>query len=143
MSLFATIKSIIFPQNDLSLSALSSGLCVLPVRRELPKAPSKKPVDIFVIDRDRNEYGFHQATATRQTDGSKPELTGYDIRLLKERGYWGLGRMVQEKNAKAKSAWHYGKSEKESAVALGVSLSWVEKRFGTFGSALAEEQNEK
>jgi len=143
MTFFAAISQLFNPATP-DLKALATGLCVLPMPRMTPTAPPKsKPTDLFVIDQDRNEYGFHQATANRQTDGSKPELTGYDIRLLKERGYWGKGRMVQERNAKAKAAWHSGRTEKEASVTIGVSESWVEKRFGTFGSALLEEQIER
>lgn len=136
------LKAIFAPEKPQTIAELASGLCVLPTPRQPITTPKRaKPQDIFVINEERNEFGFHQASATRQTEGSQGELTGYDIRLLKERGYWGKGRAINDKNAACKQCWHTGKTEKEAATQLKVSVSWIEKRYGSFTTALSEEQN--
>lgn len=140
MSILAAIKQAFMPEIP-TLRDASAGLCVLPMpaaRKEAPKQP--KAVDLFVIDKDRNVFGFNSATAVRQTEGSVPALTQYDIDLLVDREYWGKGKEVQNKNARCKQMWHSGSSEQETASALGVGESWVEKRFGTFATALSMEQ---
>lgn len=127
----------------LTIQELATGLCALPVPKQRIEAPKKaKAADLFVIDEARNEFGFNFASSTRQDVGGVADLTGYDVRLLKERGYWGKGKDVQAKNAACKSAWHGGRSEAECAVSLGVSESWVEKRYGTFATALLEEEGQ-
>ena len=141
MSFLDTIRDIINPQ-PLTLQQLSVGMCVLPPRRVVETKKTETPTDLFVIDERKNEFGFNQNKATRQTGGSVPELTGYDIRLLQDRALWGR-KAVIDRNARCKQMWHNGKDEKETAASLGVSKSWVEKRFGTFGSALIEEQQAK
>ena len=141
MALFDAIRQMFFPETP-TLSQLAHGLCALPMPRERIKAPvKKKAADMYVIDQDRNQYGFHTATAINQNEGSGPDLTGYDIELLKERTYWG-GKKVAAKNEQAKAYWHTGKTEREAAAMLGVSDSWVEKRFGTFSTALLQEKGE-
>lgn len=142
---FRIFTEVFAPKKPQTLAELASGLCVLPKPRQpIEKPIRKKSQDIFVIDEERNEFGFHQATSTRQTEGSQSDLTGYDIRLLKERGYWGMsakGRATNDKNAACKQCWHTGKTEKEAATQLKVSVSWIEKRYGSFTTALSEEQN--
>ena len=140
MNLFDTIRDIINPP-ELTLQQLSVGMCVLPPRRVVETKKAAKATDLYVIDEQHNVFGFNQNTASRQTEGSTADLTGFDIRLLEDRQYWG-GRAVREKNARCKAMWHNGDTEKECAASLGVSESWVEKRFGTFGSALIEEQSQ-
>jgi hypothetical protein len=139
MNIATAIKSFFQPK-EYTLAELATGLCVLPMPRQKPEQIKKqKAADLYVIDRDRNEFGFHFASASRQNEGSIAELTAYDVRLLKARGYWGKGADVQAKNAGCKLAWHNGRTEGECAVSLGVSESWVEKRYGTFATALLEE----
>lgn len=140
MNLISAIKSAFAPPDPPSLLSLASGLCALPAPLVVARAPKQKEAhDAFLEREETNTWGFHSATAQRQNEGSAPELTGYDIRLLKERGYWGF-KTVQAKNAKAKAMWHNGKTEKECAASIGVGESWVEKRYGTFSTALSEEK---
>ncbi len=140
MTIISAIFAALSPQKPKGLQALARGLCVLPAPIVVEKRPKAAIVaDAFLEREETNTWGFRSATAQRQNDGSVPGLTHHDIALLKERGYWG-GRPVQTKNAKAKALWHSGKSEKECAVSLGVGESWVEKRYGTFSTALTIEK---
>lgn len=144
MNLFSEIKAALFPEPQ-SLQTLATGLCVLPMPRQRYEAPKQEtPADMYVIDQDKNEFGFHSATAQRQNNGGIPTLTGYDVTLLKERELWGTAKnkILHGKNATCKKCWHGGKSEKEAGVILGKSESWVEKRYGTFSSALLIEVEE-
>lgn len=145
MNFFAAVRIVQFILNPpkLTIQELATGLCALPMPKQRIEAPKKaKAADLFVINEERNEFGFNFASSTRQDVGGVSDLTGYDVRLLKERGYWGKGKDVQSKNAACKSAWHGGRSEAECAVSLGVSESWVEKRYGTFATALLEEEGQ-
>lgn len=140
MSFWKEITAIFARQETPGLQQLAHGLCVLPapkVRHAAPPNPKQK--DIYVINEVTATYGFNVTTAQKQNDGSSDQLTGYDVSVLKERGYWGKMRDVQAKNALCKSHWHHGKTEKEAAVLLGCSVSWVEKRYGSFSTALLEE----
>lgn len=122
-----------------TLSELATGLCVLPVPKQVVKIPKvEKQPDAYIEREETNTWGFRSATASHQQEGSVPELTAFDVELLTERGYWG-GKKVIGQNAKAKEMWHGGKTELEAAKALGLSESWVEKRYGTFGEALKQE----
>ena len=144
MSWLSTIRSIISPVTP-TIGQLATGLCALPVPRQRVVAPKQEtPPDMYVIDEVRSEFGFHSATAQRQASGGIPELTGYDIALLKERDLWGApkNKTMHGKNALCKKCWHGGKTEKEAAVIVSKSVSWVEKRYGTFSSALLQEQEE-
>lgn len=143
MSIISDIKAVFSPSEALSIGQLASGLCVLPMPKQRPVAPkSEAPTDLFVIDEDRNEFGFNFATAQKQNNGGIPTLTGYDVQLLKERDYWGKNKALQSKNAMCKRLWHSGDTEKEAGVKLGKSESWVEKRYGSFATALLMENGE-
>lgn len=138
MSIFQAIKAVFAPQIP-DIGELATGLCVLPApKRRQSAAKPEKAADMYVIDEVKNEYGFHSATATRQLEGSEPDLTETDISLLIERGYWGKDKKVNAQNAACKRAWHQGNSEKEAAAALNLSVSWIEKRYGTFATALLQ-----
>jgi hypothetical protein len=140
MSIWSDIKAVFAPHQPQGLQQLATGLCVLPAPKVRHVAPPKAKVkDMYVIDPVTATYGFHTATAQKQQDGSIDQLTGYDLEVLKERGYWGKERAVQAKNAACKAHWHHGKTEKEAAALLGCSVSWVEKRYGSFSTALLEE----
>jgi hypothetical protein len=123
------------------LSALAKGLCAVPVPVQKAK-PVKKPdpVDAYIERAETNTWGFHSATAVLQQEGSVAHLTSYDEALLKERGYYGKTKAVVNSNALAKKAWHEGKTEREAATITGKGASWIEKRFGTFSSALSMEK---
>jgi len=123
-----------------TISELATGLCVLPVPKKRFEAPKQEAApDMYVIDEAKAEFGFHSATAQRQANGGCPELTSHDITLLRERDLWGKNKTLNAQNATAKKCWHSGKSEKEAGVILGKSESWVEKRYGTFSTALLQE----
>lgn len=143
MNFLRLISQYINPEIPDNVQELAVGLCVLPAQRQRHEAPKKAKVqDSFIENKDTNTFGFHFASASRQQEGSSPDITGHDITLLKERGYWGKGKDIHGKNSACKRMWHDGKSEKETAAALGVSESWAEKRFGSFSTALLQEQGE-
>lgn len=140
MKFLSAILDFIDPKTPTDLGVLAAGTCVLPELRKIHKAPKQdKAPDAYVENQATNTWGFHTATAINQNDGAVPELTGYDVTLLKERGYWGKGKTVAARNASCKRMWHNGETERATATSLGVSESWVEKRFGTFATALSQE----
>jgi len=145
MTWIAAIKTLISPSEPLTIGQLASGLCVLPMPKQRHAAPKQEvAADLFVIDEDRHEFGFNFATAQKQNNGGIAALTGYDVQLLKERDYWGgaKNKAMHSKNAMCKRLWHSGDTEREAAVKLGKSESWVEKRYGTFATALLMESGE-
>jgi hypothetical protein len=143
MGFFEDIKRAFIPAHAIPLAELSKGMCVLPIPIiKVKSTPKPPPADMYVIDEDRNEFGFHTATAVNQNSGSVPHLTGYDTSMLKERQLWG-GKGVVVKNEQCKAHWHIGKTVKESAAMLALSASWVEKRYGTFSAALLQETAEQ
>lgn len=119
--------------------AMVKPVCILPIQAAKPE-PVKKPKpipSIYDIDQERREYGFHiEKMADRE--GAVKYLTGYDRRTLEQRDLWG-GKGVQAQNAKAKALWHGGETAGEAARQMGLSESWVEKRFASFSTALSEE----
>ena len=142
MNFLRTIKSLLNPPKP-SLQQLASGLCAVPLpiqRQQAPKAA--KAQDSYIENKETNTFGFNFATAAKQSEGSVPNITDFDLQLLKEREYWGKTKSVQAKNVKCKKLWSEGKGERDAAVALGMSESWVEKRFGTFYTALQQETAE-
>lgn len=68
-------------------------------------------------------------------------MTDFDISLLMERDLWGApkNKDMHGKNAQCKKCWHIGETEKEAGVIVGRSESWVEKRYGSFSTALLNE----
>lgn len=128
--------------------------CLLPPPKVRQAAPKQtKQADIYAIDEKRNEYGFNFATASVQADGSRPELTAYDIEELKARDLWGQERTARghknrkgiktnADNARAKAAWHVGGNMAEIAKATGLGDSWSEKRNAAFEAALRAENAE-
>lgn len=143
MNLLFEIYNALKPQPAQTLAQLSVGLCALPmpgVRIEPVK--KKKAADMYVIDEATQTFGFNQATATRHNEGSEFELTARDIDLLKERGYYGKNPDVFAKNERCKAFWHEGKTDVEAGAILRVGASWVEKRYGTFSTALLIEKSQ-
>jgi len=146
MSLFHEIRAAFAPSKPQTLSQLARGLCALPMppqRVETVKA--KPPVDMYVIDKNKEEYGFNRATALMQSEGSVGHLTSYDMDALRQSGYWTkgvtkTGRAANSQTETCKAHWHGGKTVKESVAMLGKSISWVEKRYGNFSSALSLEK---
>lgn len=149
MSFFSSIKSVFSQSEPPSLAQLASGLCALPAPKKRYEAPKQEEApDMYTINEATQTFGFHSATAQKQSNGGIPELTGYDVTLLRERDLWGglKNKLMHGKNATCKKCWHNGDTEKEAGVILGKSESWVEKRYGTFSTALlletAESQNQ-
>jgi hypothetical protein len=146
MNLLSAIKSAFAPSEPPTLAQLAHGLCVLPMPKARYQAPEKASVaDMYVIDEDTKTFGFHSATARKHENGGTPEITGYDVTLLRERDLWGglKNKVMHGKNAVCKKCWHAGDTEHEAAVKLGRSESWVEKRYGTFSTALLAEVAER
>lgn len=143
MSLFREIFSIFEQKPIPSLQKLAVGLCALPpVPVRVASKPKDKQKDMYVIDEVRQEFGFHTATAIIQAEGSSPLLTDFDIQILKDRGYFGKTKQVLIQNERAKEAWHKGATEREAAALVGVGESWIEKRYGTFSTALSVERGQ-
>lgn len=137
------IKQLFSQPAPQSIQQLASGLVAVPMPvQRVKQAKAAKPADSYIENEETRTFGFNYATAQKQYEGSCPDITAYDIALLRERDYWGQKKTVQNKNVKCKRMWSEGKTEKETAAALGVSESWVEKRFGTFYTALSQERGE-
>lgn len=127
---------------DIFTQAVQPIGCLLPPPKERQKAPSQpKAADIYEIDKGKNEFGFHFATAQIQNDGARPELTEWDFEELKARELWGnektarghknkRGIKTNQDNARAKSAWYTGGNAAEIAKSVGLGDSWAEKRHG-------------
>lgn len=114
-----------------------SALCVLPAppaaRPKAPPPPPKQP-GVFVIDDETRTFGFrHDKEADRL--GAVPHLTDEDCAELKSRDLWGKKKVITQ-NQTAKRHWHDGHTVGETAHAMGLSESWVEKRFAVFGATL-------
>jgi len=146
MSLIFDIYNAIKPQPTPPLSQLAYGLCALPMPpQRVETVKTKPPVDMYVIDKNKEEYGFNRATALMQSEGSVGHLTSYDMDALRQSGYWTkgvtkTGRAANSQTETCKAHWHGGKTVKESVAMLGKSDSWVEKRYGNFSSALSLEK---
>lgn len=117
-------------------------VCVLPDPvAAKPKAPAaQKPPSVFVVNEETKTFGFRDDKEAAR-DGAVPHLTEHDRAALEERGIWG-GKKVVKQNATAKTAWHDGKTVGQCAAAMGLSESWVEKRYAAFGAALLDERGE-
>ena len=135
MTLWQAIRQIYSPVPLQGLSVLPS-----PTPKPAPVKAPKKESSLYVIDETRSEFGFRMDKESDRA-GAVRHLTGHDRQLLEQRGYWG-GKGVQAQNATAKRMWHDGASEEETAQALGLGVSWVQKRFGTFATALSIEKGE-
>jgi hypothetical protein len=134
------LRSLFTPSPAPTFQELAAGTCVLPAPKAAVKVPSiPETPDVYVINKDTATFGFNKATATFQADGAVPELTEFDVDLLMERGYWGQKKVVSQ-NQKCKRMWHSGETSKAASIALGLSESWVDKRFGTFAAALSDEK---
>ena len=93
---------------------------------------------MYTIDQDAKVYGWHSAKAGRQKRGASG-LTNVDVEILNQRDLWGKTNKVKEQNATCKKHWHQGLDEQEAAASMGLSKSWIEKRFAAFNTALSEE----
>jgi hypothetical protein len=111
-----------------------------PAARPRAEAPKKPARSIYVIDEDRNEFGFHLEKAGSR-EGAVSHLTEYDKALLVARQMWG-GKEVVNRNIRAKALWYTGESIEKAMALIGVKRSWVEHRYGTFSTALSQEVGE-
>lgn len=129
----------------------AAALCVLPVPpKQKQRTPEQKPrTGMYVIDEEKNEFGWDDEASIRRDNGAVNYLTSGDIDALKERDLWTVnektkkGRAVIEKNRRAKKAWFDGKTKAECVALLNVSESWIEKRGAAFSAALSDEIGEK
>lgn len=129
----------LFPQ--FSPTIVPAGVCVLPApqeSRKRPDAPKVKREGVFTINEETRTFGFRDEKEAAR-EGAVSTLTGYDLSVLRQRSLWG-GKKVQSQNATAKVAWHNGETVGECARSLGLSESWVEKRFAAFSAALSDER---
>lgn len=119
-----------------------------PVIHLLPPPPEKRPISkgaqpktqssLFVIDEVRNEFGFHNdKDADRK--GAVNWLTNIDKSILQDRELWGKTKQVEQQNIECKRLWATGESVDVSASKMGLSASWIEKRFASFSAALLQE----
>ena len=121
----------------------------LPTLHFLPSPPApkskgvapKKQSGLFVIDEQRDEFGFH-SDKEADKNGAATWLTNYDKDVLRERGLFGVTKGVQEQNATCKRLWATGVSVADCERDMKVSASWIEKRFACFSTALSEERGE-
>ena len=149
MKLFHEIRAAFAPTKPQTLQQLARGLCALPMPpQRVETVKTKPPADMYVIDKNKEEYGFNRATALMQSEGSVSHLTSYDMDALRQSGYWtrGLtkvGKAANSQTETCKADWHSGKTVKESCATSGKSVSWVEKRYGNFGTALSLEKAEQ
>jgi hypothetical protein len=140
-TMLSIIRSLFTPSPAPTFQELAAGTCVLPAPKAAVKVPSiPETPDVYVINKDTATFGFNKATATFQADGAIGELTEFDVELLMERGYWGQ-KKVQQNNAKAKRLWFKGETNVAIALAVERDISWVEKRVGTFSTALSLEKS--
>lgn len=122
--------------------AKAVGICFLPAPIT-PKAKTKAPKatpTIFPIDEEKKFYGFRM-DATENREGATAWLTAYDNELLSERGLSG-GKKVVNQNEACKRSWYGCDSVVDAAKVLGLSGSWIEKRFAVFSAALSVETSE-
>ncbi len=129
----------IFPQFSPTIDP--PGVCVLPAppeARKRPDAPKVKREGVFTINEETRTFGFRDEKEAAR-EGAVSTITGNDLHFLRERGLWG-GKKVQAQNIAAKLAWHSGETVGECARSLGLSESWVEKRFAAFSAALSDER---
>jgi len=118
----------------------------LPTLHFLPPPPApkdkgvapKKQSALFVIDEQRNEFGFH---SDKEADrkGAATWITNFDKEVLSERGLFGVTKGVQDQNTTCKKMWSTGETVADCARIMKVSDSWVEKRFACFSYALSQE----
>jgi hypothetical protein len=119
------------------------GVCYLPAPppRKAKRKEPERVASIYDIDKDRKFFGFHMDDPANR-EGATKWCTEYDIEALKDRQIWG-GKKVVSQNETCKSLWYAGESVADTARTMGLSGSWVEKRFGAFSAALSEEKGVK
>lgn len=118
------------------------GICYLPPK-PAPKAyvpPPPPTPSIYEIDKDRQFFGFHMKEAASR-EGAVKHCTQYDKDALRTRLLWG-GKKVVSQNEACKALWYAGESVADACKTIGLSDSWVEKRFAAFGAALSLELRE-
>lgn len=147
MTLFKSIRAAIA---ELTAPPEIRPRCVLPMpAQRIPKAP-KRPVST-VIDTDvqynsagkpvSGVFDFYVQSKEAERHGAVRYCTEYDKQVLRDRGLWGF-KKVQAQNEKAKALWFSGDTVAEAADALGLSGSWMEKRYAAFSTALSMERGE-
>lgn len=119
-------------------------LCVLPARQVRPVkgTPSKQQDSMFVIDPERQHFGFHLNSDGTEREGAENWLTGFDKQVIAERDLSG-GKKVTAQNERCKTLWCEGETVAQCTKTMRLSGSWVEKRFAAFGAALNQENDLK
>lgn len=120
----------------------AQGICYLPppvAPRAKTKAPKAEPT-IYAINEEQNFYGFRM-DPTENREGATAWLTTYDNEALQERGLSG-GKKVVNQNQACKRHWYGCDSVADAAKVMGLSGSWIEKRFAVFSAALSVEMIE-
>ena len=92
-------------------------------------------------------YGHAVFRDDRMADreGAEKWLTNFDIDHLKQRNEWGdpkskRGRAANARNLTCKIHWANLMSVDECAKQMGLSDSYVEKKYAAFSAALLEER---
>lgn len=103
--------------------------------RAVPKSePQAKRETVILSNAETRTFDFI-TPAKSEKPGAVSTLTIYDLGLLAERGHKN-----PERNAAAKRIWAAGSTAQEGAELLGVSLDLAKKLFGTFSTALSNQQ---
>lgn len=124
--------------------------CVLPTPApKVKRQPPPKASTVIDLNVQYNtagkpvsgEFGFHTESKEVDREGAVRYCTEADKQVLRDRGLLGF-KKVQAQNENAKALWYAGESVGDAGKSLGLSDSWVEKRFAAFGSALLMERGE-
>lgn len=103
--------------------------------RAVPKAESKPARETVILSNAETRTFDFVTPAKSEKPGAVPTLTVYDLGLLAERGHKN-----PERNAAAKRIWAAGSTAQECAELLHISLDLAKKIFGTFSTALSNQQ---
>ena len=140
-TMLSILRSIFATPKAPTLSELAEGTCALPAPKVMVKVPNaEKLPDAYLERKETNTWAFNSSKAIQHNEGSVPELTVFDVTLLEEQGFWGKSKQVRIQNEKCKLHWHNGDAAPAVALKLGLSESWVNKRFWIFGAALSAEK---
>lgn len=120
--------------------------------------PTTKKENVYLRNEQTNEYGFRDrdfdnASGNTSREGSVQHLTDFDAGLIERRfGVTSKGsprKIKPEEWARfqdCKVLWHQGLSTQDASDILvsrgfAASVSYVEKAFGTYSTALENEQS--
>lgn len=114
------------------------------------KPPKVNRENVYAMDEETNTFGFRDRDFNGPSGNTAngqgvPHLTEYDYGLLQDR----FGTLSKKSLARAedtKECWHKGLSKEEASEQLQgmghkASVSWVEKLYGTYSTALETEMS--